>query len=311
MLSSEMGRIRALSGSAMDRFFARSMASSTMGSSRPLAFSARPPTQTSLHGRPFRRSHDAFLPILTSQTRIWRFCECPSRYLCRSVFATSTQANRGLTCAPVQMEMAVAQLSQAPGNDRDVLAIFASEVSPEGASVMPDQMLLARLSHDRGATWGGITVVAPRQSGKRPGMPALVDIGKGCFIVFYEMCDNGHWGIYTVFSSNAGGSWERLHTKLFDSTPYSGSPWATLAWSSQGTPFIRAVWMTDSQAPGNGHPQLFSANLAVQYSPLNVTVAPHATGLYGYWPSVFQARQGTPVLTARSDGPVLAFLEDV
>lgn len=215
-----------------------------------------------------------------------------------------------------------------PKGDHEVLVLFASEVTPQGQSIMPDQMILARRSLDRGLTWGPYITVCGREAGRRPGMPALVDIGAGQFVVFYEMSDRGKFSIYSVRSSDAGNSWVLRHTLLSSQAAYNGSPWATLVFpSAQPQPFIRAVWMTDSRPPlainnntnnnnttslavGPAAPQLFACDLVANWS-IAIRTQPHATGLFGYWPSVFQSRQGQPLMTARSDGPVKAFFERV
>jgi hypothetical protein len=199
---------------------------------------------------------------------------------------------------------------------RELLVVFASEVSPAGVSVMPDQMILARRSQDAGATWGALTVVAPHEVGCRPGMPSLVELGAGQLLVFYEMMSNGgKWGIFMARSPDAGKTWTALHTAVWTDSPYSGAPWATLVCPLKGTcSEIRVVWMADSAPPAakvNGRPEIFAATLAAQWEKEAVIVPGHMTALYGYWPSVFQSSPGFPIVTARSEDKVLAFIEEL
>lgn len=179
-------------------------------------------------------------------------------------------------------------LALGPNQDHEIFAVYTSEVDIYGNSILPDQVLLGRRSLNRGQSWGSKIYVTNRQSGHRDGMPTLVDIGAGQFIVYYEKLLNGAWSIRSVKSNNAGYSWVEADRLIFQYN-YCSAPSATLVYYP-GQRFIRLVFQYQNVSP----PYLYRIDLTDNWQNTITSQGPLYTR--GWWPGIFQSLNGTIIV---------------
>lgn len=121
-------------------------------------------------------------------------------------------------------------------DNKDRLLMFFS--SEEYKSAGYNQVIAHRISKDGGLTWGNdVKDVAVNDNNKRPGMPTVVKLPNGSYIMCYEVCglncdtyirtspDGCNWG-------DAANIGTRVESKA--GNHFSHAP--TIAWANDGTP---------------------------------------------------------------------------
>ena len=195
----------------------------------------------------------------------------------------------------------------------EIVAVYASEFDLNGNPLLDqngnyDQVILSRISSDRGQTWGTKIYVTTHNNFQRDGMPSIVNIGSGQLVVYYEQglysqtYNDDLWSIRSIKSNDSGVTWVQANTPIFIQNPhqYVGAPYATIV-NYLGQRFIRIIFqqnITSNQPAGSDY--LYRMDFNADWA--NAQISQGSLNIYGSWPSIFQSLNGN-IIVDWSNGP--------